>query len=224
MRRRSRESAAFALVTILATGSLLFFGPSDIPAATNGNETVTNRGENPKLWDDIENALRQATIEGVVQFINPSGSGADRAAAVEVKTDRELLTLALNDAGGGWAVVRVLDKRSLQDSVMCSPGQVDAETLTGVRCVSPPRATTKKPPKYPPGARTLRATATVHVKFLLDEEGKPGHVTVLDCSRPGLGFEAEAVKAVERWQYAPTTIVGTPVAIFVDTHVTFGPS
>ena len=59
------------------------------------------------------------------------------------------------------------------------------------------------PPVYPSAARTLRAEGRVTLALTVLADGTVGGVSVRDCSRKGLGFEAAAIAAAKRWRYEP---------------------
>jgi protein TonB len=85
-----------------------------------------------------------------------------------------------------------------------------------------PRLIRELPPIYPEAARHQGIKeATVVLQFLIDPYGKVKNPHVLQCSHPGLGFEAAAVKAVKHWRYEPGQLNGEPISVFKTTEVKF---
>jgi TonB family protein len=64
-------------------------------------------------------------------------------------------------------------------------------------------------PVYPPVARNLNAEGRVTLRLSVEPDGSVGSAAVLDCSRPGVGFEAAALASVKKWRYVPAP--GQPV-------------
>lgn len=74
-------------------------------------------------------------------------------------------------------------------------------------------------PDYPEIARRARLECVVIMEARID---KRGNVVDLQVLRPcGLGLTESALKAVEKWKYAPTMVNGRPVEIVLTVTVTF---
>jgi TonB family protein len=85
--------------------------------------------------------------------------------------------------------------------------------------VSPPRLKKAPDPEYPPLAKGLRREGMVLLWGVVREDGKIHDVRV---ARPvGLGFEEQAVKAVESWEFEPGQKEGRPVAVQLNIEVNF---
>ena len=95
--------------------------------------------------------------------------------------------------------------------------------VTSVEDVSPPEPLpeSKIKPSYPAMARGLRIQAGVVLRVLVRRDGSVGEITVLRCSRPGLGFEKEAVLAVRQWRYRPGSRSGQSVEAYATVRVQF---
>jgi protein TonB len=74
------------------------------------------------------------------------------------------------------------------------------------------------PPVYPIAARSFRAEGRVTLRLAVLPDGSVGRATVEECSRPGLGFEAAALRAVKRWRYEPTPLQSGPRKVIVTVH------
>ena len=56
-------------------------------------------------------------------------------------------------------------------------------------------------PKYPRIAAKNNTNGWVHLKFDIDELGKPKNIKILDVSPKGFKFEVEARRALRKWRY-----------------------
>ena len=73
-----------------------------------------------------------------------------------------------------------------------------------------PQAIAQYRPVYPVAARTVGAEGQVKLRVSVLPDGRVDRASVLDCSRPGVGFEAAAADAVKRWRYAPAPQATAP--------------
>lgn len=64
---------------------------------------------------------------------------------------------------------------------------------------------------FPPAARALRVDATAIVEVGVLPDGTAGEVQVLRVTRPGMGFEDAARRAVKTWRFVPGTRDGVAV-------------
>ncbi len=64
-----------------------------------------------------------------------------------------------------------------------------------------PQVVVRTQPAYPVAARSLGVEGQVTLRLSVLPDGGVERAAVLDCSRPGVGFEAAAVDAVKRWRY-----------------------
>lgn len=81
-----------------------------------------------------------------------------------------------------------------------------------------PALVAQVPPVYPVAARSLRAEGRVTLRLAVLPDGSVGGATVLECSRPGLGFEAAALEAVKRWRYEPVPLQSGARKVVVKVH------
>jgi len=76
----------------------------------------------------------------------------------------------------------------------------------------------KSPPVFPSLARTIRAEGRVSLIATVGADGEVLAARVVECTRPGVGFEQSALAAVKHWRYAPVP-PGRPdraVAVHID--------
>lgn len=80
---------------------------------------------------------------------------------------------------------------------------------------SVPRLVTRFHPVYPVAARSVGAEGQVRLRVSVLPDGSVERASVVDCSRPGVGFEAAAVDAVKRWRYEPAPQATTQRSVTV---------
>ena len=73
-------------------------------------------------------------------------------------------------------------------------------------------------PEYPPLAKNARVQGSVHMKAVIDKEGKIIELKVID-GHPLL-VDA-AVQVVKQWRYRPTLLGGEPVEVATQITVNF---
>jgi len=79
----------------------------------------------------------------------------------------------------------------------------------------------KKTPTYPKMALKMRAEGTVTLEILIGTAGTVEQVKMINCSRPGVGFEKAAEKAVQSWKYKPATKNSVKVKMWIPVRVPF---
>ena len=79
----------------------------------------------------------------------------------------------------------------------------------------------KKTPSYPKMALKMRAEGTVTLEILVGIAGTVEQVKMINSSRPGVGFEKAAEKAVREWKYKPATKNGVKVKMWIPVRVPF---
>ncbi|ADW17661.1 TonB family protein [Desulfobulbus propionicus DSM 2032] len=89
-------------------------------------------------------------------------------------------------------------------------GQLDA----------PLAVVSKTPPAYPPAAKRRNIEGWIKVKFVVDEQGRVDHVSVLDAEPEGV-FEQSVLRSIGGWRFKPGTIKGMAVKAQVEQTITF---
>jgi protein TonB len=79
----------------------------------------------------------------------------------------------------------------------------------------------KVDPHFPELARVARFSGRVVLQAVIDENGAVDEIEVIDCNRPGFGFDDAAIEAVQQWRYEPATLRGRPVAVYFIVLVEF---
>lgn len=95
--------------------------------------------------------------------------------------------------------------------------------LAGVEGVTNPVLidSSKVEPEFPELARVARIAGRVILQAVIKADGSVADATVLNCSRPGMGFEQAAVDAVMQWKYQPAKQGDRPVDVFFTVRLEF---
>lgn len=88
--------------------------------------------------------------------------------------------------------------------------------------VSPPKVMSSAQPRYPAIARQTGRTATVQVRVLVDENGRPQDAQ-LAGARVGLGFDEAALDAARRTTFQAATKNGVRVKMWTNLNIRFTP-
>jgi protein TonB len=78
----------------------------------------------------------------------------------------------------------------------------------------------RMPPVYPLGAKHRGIEGWVRVRFVVEENGRVGNVTVLEGKPPGI-FDQSVIRCVSGWRFKPGTIEGMPVRAWAETTIRF---
>lgn len=78
----------------------------------------------------------------------------------------------------------------------------------------------KTPPTYPPAAKRQNIEGWIKVKFVVDEHGQVGHISVLAAEPEGI-FEQSVLRCVSNWRFKPSTVRGMVVKALVEQTITF---
>jgi protein TonB len=76
------------------------------------------------------------------------------------------------------------------------------------------------PPEFPSKALSQRVGGSVTIEYIVDTNGDPRDVRVVEASPPGV-FDHAAIAAVKRWHYEPVVANGAPVEVPVRTAIRF---
>lgn len=79
----------------------------------------------------------------------------------------------------------------------------------------------KVEPEFPAVARALRAHGSVVLEVAVGIDGAVTGARVLECTRPGVGFERAALEAVRKWTFRPGRLGDEPVAATTIVRVEF---
>jgi TonB family protein len=85
--------------------------------------------------------------------------------------------------------------------------------------VSPPRLTYQPEPEFSESARQAKYQGVVTLWLVVNKEGVPTDIRILQPL--GYGLDAQAVKAVENWRFAPAEKDGQPVNVEIAVEVDF---
>ena len=94
-----------------------------------------------------------------------------------------------------------------------------AGTLRVGNGVKPPRATYQPEPSFSEPARKARYQGVVTMALIVDKDGLPQKIHILNPL--GGGLDAKAVEAVSTWKFHPAEKNGQPVAVQIAVEVDF---
>ena len=84
----------------------------------------------------------------------------------------------------------------------------------------PPIPRYKSPPLYPYRARRMNISGKVTVRFLVSPDGSVSDITIVESDPPGV-FDANVLRAVRKWEFAPGELMGEKVAVRVVRTIEF---
>ena len=76
------------------------------------------------------------------------------------------------------------------------------------------------PPQYPLRAKYRGVQGWVLVRFVVNEDGSVGNVTVQESQPPGV-FDQSVIRCVTGWRFKPGTVEGIPVRAWAETTIRF---
>lgn len=203
------------------------------PIADSGSPPAREVNNASALASNINQTERSSVIPARSKRKGPSemedGTGEDEVVATPVKTTAPVVRRS-------EPVVRRSEpqpqpqKPAPQPAPDTSPSSSDtaaapAGSSSSSTSTDPPPATPARPisggvlngkavilpaPHYPPGAKNQRASGTVTVEVLLDEEGKVVEARAVE-GHPAL--RQSAVEAARRARFSPTILSGRPVKV-----------
>jgi len=99
----------------------------------------------------------------------------------------------------------------------CARKQVSTER----GCVTPPRIRKRVEPRFPKWAREGLTEGKVTLGVTVENDGTVGRLQIVESTKPGVGFEAAALEAVQQWKYRPADAGGTPIRAYFTVTVEF---
>ena len=125
------------------------------------------------------------------------------------------LGLALLTIAGGLVLLGLGMRLTSADSQVAPARPWSGHLSADGGHVIQPEVVRRVDPAFPrEAAKAGVAEAQVLVMVIIDTQGRPRDPRVERCNRPGLGFEAAAVRAIRRWRYRPALQDGEPVAVY----------
>jgi TonB family protein len=85
--------------------------------------------------------------------------------------------------------------------------------------VQPPTLLNRVEPRYPEKLKADKKSGVVVLQATIDRQGSVVNAVVVRHAEPE--FDGAALEAVRQWQYAPATLRGKPVAIYLTITVSF---
>jgi protein TonB len=101
-----------------------------------------------------------------------------------------------------------------------APSTASSEAGGAAPVTGEPKLIRKVQPDFPPKALDKNLSGSVTVQFVVDVNGVPRDVRVIEATPPGI-FDHAAIEAVKRWRYQPTLANGKPVEVPVQIPIRF---
>ncbi len=101
-----------------------------------------------------------------------------------------------------------------------SDGPPESGPVESAASIVPPRAIDNQKPKYPRVARQRGYEGTVELAVYVLANGKVGDVELVESSGSS-SLDRAAIRAVERWRFAPATRNGRAVDIWIEVPIEF---
>jgi TonB family protein len=186
--------------------------PANDSASTYLTQLQSNDPTNPavaQLSHDLAAKLldraRQSAQSGKAALVDPDliqakHWGADPKDIAAVQNTAPVPKPAVAGAGG----------RNSAAVAGMTPAQL-AATLKRTRYM---------PPEFPSKALAQRVSGAVTVEYIVDTNGDPRDVRVVEATPPGV-FDKAAITAVKHWHYDPVIANGAPVEVPVRTAIRF---
>ncbi len=160
-------------------------------------------------------------LSGALVLFGAVSVVAVRAVAVEVKTPLEVSETA--------APFRTVETGAAPESTTAIPDKAAAAPMQGqtrtadVRHIGgnirPPEIIRQVEPEYSEEARAAKAAGNVQVGLIVDRQGRPTNVHVIQGV--GMGLDEEALDAVKQYRFKPATEKGKPVSVDMKVEVNF---
>jgi periplasmic protein TonB len=125
------------------------------------------------------------------------------ASASDVQAVRQTVPMPKPATAGGGS-------RSASAAAGLTPAQL-AQNLKRLKYV---------PPEFPSKALAQRVSGAVTIEYIVDTNGDPRDVRVVEATPPGV-FDHAAISAVKHWHYEPVVANGAPVEVPVRTAIRF---
>jgi TonB family protein len=123
-------------------------------------------------------------------------------------------TVGFEAAKGG------LELRGLQVALLSVPARFDPALPRAADAgITAPGVVRKAYPQYTRAAMQARAQGVARVEFVIDAEGAPGEIRVIEAPHPDLA--RTAVDCVRRWRFTPAVKDGVPVAVVATMDLSF---
>jgi TonB family protein len=189
----------------------------------------------------IDRSPERGRLDGVGRWtrgatLQPSAPITDPEAWIrcEVRADGERLTVSVDgvpvastDRAPGLAGTigfragrGGLELRGMRVAVIGAPTTIAASLpRVGDPGISLPAALRRAEIAYTRAAMDARAQGVVKLEFVIEVDGTPGAVRVVDSPHPDLGVAA--IGASRRWRFEPATKAGVPTAVVAIMELAF---
>ena len=200
--RTGRTAATALLVAVIAHAAILL-----LPALRTGGTLPpsTPAPDFPRVWR-FSPIASGAFAEVAARPSGPAAPTGLPAAAVAEPVPEPVPDLVT----GGVP----LDVDAIIPAPTEPPPTFESGPSAGAPQAAPPALLSSVPPVFPAAARTMGATGRVILRLDITPEGAVETASILECTRPRVGFEGAALDAVRQWRYeADPTRMGTRAVV-----------
>jgi len=169
-------------------------------------------------------AVQQAPRPATVATMPPPSAPATTAAPPPAATPVESATTAAPAPAPAVAESKPAATPETAAQAPAKPATVGTvrpgDLVTMGAGVTPPKVARRASLRYPPLAQRMKKEATVTVRVLVDENGRPADVQATGASA-GFGMDEAALDYARACTFTPATKSGVPVRMWMDLKVAF---
>ncbi len=215
----SRQKAAQAEAERLVQGTRdrIRDGRLTDPANDSANSYLTQL----QTTDPTNAAFAQLSHDLATKLLERARASAQAGKTAAVEPD---LTLAKHWGADSKDILAVQQAAVIipKPSTAGGPGRgpSSASGLTPAQLAATLKRVKYTPPEFPAKALSQRVSGAVTVEYVVDTNGDPRDVRVVEANPPGV-FDRAAITAVKHWHYEPVIANGAPVEVPVRTAIRF---
>ena len=214
---RQKAAQAEAERLVQATRDRIRDGRLTDPANDSGNYYLTQL----QTSDPTNAAFAQLSHDLAAKLVERARAAAQAGKTAAVESD---LTLAKHWGADPKDIASVQQAQAMipkpSTSGSASRGPSSASGLTPAQLAATLKRVKYTPPEFPAKALSQRVSGAVTVEYVVDTNGDPRDVRVVEANPPGV-FDRAAITAVKHWHYEPVVANGAPVEVPVRTAIRF---
>jgi TonB family protein len=216
---KQKAAQAEAERLVQATRERIRDGRLTDPANDSANSTLTQL----QAADPTNSNFAQLSKELSTKLLERARAAAQAGKAALVEPD---LTLAKHWGAEQKDILAVIQAQATmipKPSTSGGPGRSGSSAAAGVtpaQLAASLKRVKYTPPEFPQKALSQRVSGAVTVEYVVDTNGDPRDVHVVEATPPGV-FDRAAITAVKHWHYEPVVANGAPVEVPVRTAIRF---
>ena len=210
-------------------GTLRLRSTIDADRTVRSFDVVLDHGAERGRLDGIRQAVHELTFAR-----SPAIADMATWVAVEVRAEQDRLTVSLDGVAvtsadrteayygtiGFAASKGGIELRGMRVAALKEPTPLSAALpRAGNPGVTIPEVIKREHPAYSRAAMQARAQGIAKVEFVIEADGSPGSVRVLEPPHPDLALAS--IACVRRWKFTPPLKDGAPAAILATMELSF---